>query len=30
MLLYLEHLLDLLSGEVDIEFVQELQHLADA
>ena len=28
--LYLKHLFDLLSGEVDVEFVQELQDLADA
>lgn len=28
--LYLEHLFDFLSGQVDIELVQELQDLADA
>lgn len=28
--LYLEHLFDLLSRQVDVEFVQELQDLADA
>lgn len=27
---YLEHLFDLLSGQVDIEFVQEVQDLIDA
>lgn len=30
LLAYLEHLFDLLSGQVDVELVQELQHLADA
>lgn len=30
MLVYLEHLLDLLSGQVDVEFMQQLEDLTDA